>query len=591
MAQSTRGHSQVAATECSPQNENSALTESMTKLTISTQLSRTSSPNVSVYTENKYEGNHFGEQLEFPGTPTTDSDPGLASPKSLVSASSNSTAHSIKRASPQGCIFVASLAASKTDEELHESVTKHFSKYGKLLNVKVLKDWKQRPYSFVQFENVHDAKRALTEAHHTILDGRHIRVEQARVNRTLFIAKISRSLNEEELRNILEEYGPLEDLTILQNYQTGRSKGCGFVKFCYRDDAIRAYSELRVNSKWVVEWAPNLERGSGQVDRTSVFIGQLNQKLVTQSLLEEKFGKYGKIELLNLVNRNANMPAFAFIKYSNEDAAGKAIENENGSRWLETTIRVQYRESNEGRVHKQLRPNNYFTKLYPGSSIRGAVPFSPPHYEHRPSVATSTEATGYPYYIYLGNVVDGNAYPQMHMYESGQSPPGTNPPIFPNVSSNGEQVPNPYMFGDPNQPNYPSYASFSNPNNQPSTRSPPPTAPAASGGSMQQSMTSNIPPSSWVPYPGTYYAFPMSAVPTPGPYPVAYMPIPISDPQYQQHYLPKGHIAGQAPQAQNGGSQQAGSSEYSHGTHQMYHPYNGDFNGGGDRKERLKHAE
>ncbi|ORX89985.1 hypothetical protein K493DRAFT_305307 [Basidiobolus meristosporus CBS 931.73] len=279
MAQSTLGHTQVTATGCPPRNDNSALTETMAKLTISTQLPKTS-PTVSVFTDD----NHFGEQLDFP-----DSDPGLASPKSLVSASSNSTSHSIKRASPQGCIFVASLAASKTDEELHESVTKHFSKYGKLLNVKVLKDWKQRPYSFVQFENVHDAKRALTEAHHTILDGRHIRVEQARVNRTLFIAKISRSLNEE-------------------NYQTGRSKGCGFVKFCYRDDAIRAYSELRVNSKWVVEWAPNLERGSGQVDRTSVFIGQLNQKLVTQSLLEDKFGKYGKIELLNLVNRNANMP-------------------------------------------------------------------------------------------------------------------------------------------------------------------------------------------------------------------------------------------------------------------------------------------
>lgn len=33
-----------------------------------------------------------------------------------------------------------------------ESVTEHFKKWGPLLNVKVLKDWMQRPYSFVQFE-------------------------------------------------------------------------------------------------------------------------------------------------------------------------------------------------------------------------------------------------------------------------------------------------------------------------------------------------------------------------------------------------------------------------------------------------------
>lgn len=33
-----------------------------------------------------------------------------------------------------------------------ESVTEHFKRWGHLLNVKVLKDWMQRPYSFVQFE-------------------------------------------------------------------------------------------------------------------------------------------------------------------------------------------------------------------------------------------------------------------------------------------------------------------------------------------------------------------------------------------------------------------------------------------------------
>ena len=46
-------------------------------------------------------------------------------------------------------------------------------------------------------QNVCDAKKALVEAHNTVIEGRHIRVEQARVNRTLFIGRLNRNMNEE----------------------------------------------------------------------------------------------------------------------------------------------------------------------------------------------------------------------------------------------------------------------------------------------------------------------------------------------------------------------------------------------------------
>lgn len=53
---------------------------------------------------------------------------------------------------PQACLFVASLSSARTDAQLQESVTEHFQKWGNILNVKVLKDWMQRPFAFVQFE-------------------------------------------------------------------------------------------------------------------------------------------------------------------------------------------------------------------------------------------------------------------------------------------------------------------------------------------------------------------------------------------------------------------------------------------------------
>jgi len=45
-----------------------------------------------------------------------------------------------------------------------------------------------------------------------------------------------------ELRNAAEEYGPVENVTIIKNHQTNKSKGCGFVKFVFREDAMDAFN-------------------------------------------------------------------------------------------------------------------------------------------------------------------------------------------------------------------------------------------------------------------------------------------------------------------------------------------------------------
>lgn len=79
------------------------------------------------------------------------------------------------RGRPASCIFVAryhskkyivmrfllfvvlitryqSLSKLLKDSELCHSVAQHFAQWGTVLNVKVFRDWMQRPYGFVQFE-------------------------------------------------------------------------------------------------------------------------------------------------------------------------------------------------------------------------------------------------------------------------------------------------------------------------------------------------------------------------------------------------------------------------------------------------------
>ncbi|KAI8093901.1 uncharacterized protein BX664DRAFT_330929 [Halteromyces radiatus] len=267
-----------------------------------------------------------------------------------------------KRGNPQACIFVAridypnalyhffffmiSLNKQKTGEELNISVYNHFMQWGKLINVKVLKDWMERPYAFVQFERTSDADLALKQAPGTILDGRSIRCEAARVNRTLFLTShFNDPLEKEEILRVLSVHGPIENVSV--EYDVLATSA--FVKFCYRDDAIKAYLSLQLSSikRWSVEWASNLN-SSPEVtfDKSCIYIGNLD-KSITKVDIQDRFSHYGTIRNINIVKQeNARYKtAFAFVKYTNYADATKAIEAENGQTWHKHILQVSYRET------------------------------------------------------------------------------------------------------------------------------------------------------------------------------------------------------------------------------------------------------
>ncbi|AMD22306.1 HGL034Cp [Eremothecium sinecaudum] len=172
------------------------------------------------------------------------------------------------RGRPSSCVFVASLAASLTDDDLCVSVTEAFKKYGELSMVKVLRDPSNRPYAFVQYTNDIDAKRALKQAQGTLLNGRTIRCEKAKVNRTLFISTRNRKTPEvtsEEIVQLCSSFGELEQLVASREYAFKKNyypidrSSAWFVQFAYRDDAIRAFINLKPGYDWTVEWAQNIE--------------------------------------------------------------------------------------------------------------------------------------------------------------------------------------------------------------------------------------------------------------------------------------------------------------------------------------------
>lgn len=60
----------------------------------------------------------------------------------------------------------------------------------------------------------------------------------------LFIGGLAWSTDDRSLRSKFEEFGPVKDAVVIQDRETGRSKGFGFVTFGDAESANRAISSM-----------------------------------------------------------------------------------------------------------------------------------------------------------------------------------------------------------------------------------------------------------------------------------------------------------------------------------------------------------
>jgi len=60
----------------------------------------------------------------------------------------------------------------------------------------------------------------------------------------MFVGQVPRSMDEEELREFFSEFGPVHQLNILRDKSTGVSRGCCFVTYFNRRDALEAQNRL-----------------------------------------------------------------------------------------------------------------------------------------------------------------------------------------------------------------------------------------------------------------------------------------------------------------------------------------------------------
>ncbi|KAI8612608.1 hypothetical protein BC830DRAFT_1170920 [Chytriomyces sp. MP71] len=329
---------------------------------------------------------------------------------------------------PQACIFVANLAAGKSEDELFQSCFKHFKKWGEISEIKLDRDTANRPYAFIQFVRIRDAKVALSEAQGTVVDERPIRVEPAKVIRTLRV-KFSPSYPLSQVEADFSSFGHIEDFQPLRYRDTGEPKGVAYVKFFSRADAIRAFLDLRKRPRWSIEWAKQQDRNT-ELDKKSLFIGKLNKDTITEDLLHDKFSPYGEIERIQLFNHTNSKHAFAFVRYASDNDAELAIDELHGSRWLDHIIKVQYREVQAGR-HVGSDVQAHFQR----SMSFNSIPLNPAAEEFYYPQSNAGHPSGVPNSSSFDARTSHVHPPQFHPAFIQWNHSFPQPPVYPNASS------------------------------------------------------------------------------------------------------------------------------------------------------------
>lgn len=148
-------------------------------------------------------------------------------------------------------LYIGNISYDTDASQLEE----YFGQYGEVSNVYVPTDrysGEPRGFAFLAMKP-DDAQRAIEESNGVEMNGRSIEVKLSlpkgvkapsrKTETKLYIGNISFNTDEDELRSVFEEYGPVVDLYIPVDQATGRPRGFAFVTL-EPENAERAVQEL-----------------------------------------------------------------------------------------------------------------------------------------------------------------------------------------------------------------------------------------------------------------------------------------------------------------------------------------------------------
>ncbi|KAI9295307.1 hypothetical protein K502DRAFT_365090 [Neoconidiobolus thromboides FSU 785] len=242
---------------------------------------------------------------------------------------------------PRGCLFIAGYPNLPNEEDILELLWLEFSKWGIVDNIKLAKTSTGVPYGFVYFQDYTCSENFLQYSEKVYINRSLLRVEDARVNRSLYVLKLPiSSMEYNELYLKLKEYGGIEYLTFEDKINYLGYEGFYLIRYKEWEAAINAYKVLRCSKDWVIEWGTKIGQSGTVGDYFLVYIDGLDSSIVSKSDLIDLFSTIGDIKSINFINRgNAS---FGFVEFLDPLCSFQAVRCYNNTWWLNQHIHVHH---------------------------------------------------------------------------------------------------------------------------------------------------------------------------------------------------------------------------------------------------------
>lgn len=176
----------------------------------------------------------------------------------------------------------------------------------------------------------------------------------------MFVGQIPRSMDENDLRKMFEEFGRVHQINVLRDKVTGQSKGCCFVTFFTRKSALDAQNALH-NIKTLAGMHHPIQMkpaDSENRNERKLFVGMLSKKC-TENDVRVMFGPYGTIEECTVLrDTNGQSKGCAFVTYTSKQCAINAIKNMHHSQTMEgcsSPLVVKFADTQKEKDQKRLQ--------------------------------------------------------------------------------------------------------------------------------------------------------------------------------------------------------------------------------------------
>ena len=227
-------------------------------------------------------------------------------------------------------IFIGKMNLTTTEETLKQ----YLSEYGDIEEVKVVKRSLKNPCAFVVFKDASSVKKVLEQPH--VVDLRLLRTEKYKKHqvreRKVYVgirSPLAHELSERDIRGHFSQFGTVESVDFIYEFESRKRKNFCFVAFSSEDDVVKALQDQTQQiGRHSIEVRKSTARGRDFLPG-KIMLEDLPVD-ITAEHIQEYFLKFGDLLHIDMVfYRAGNEPRdFAFVTFTDSKAVEQLTRQE-----------------------------------------------------------------------------------------------------------------------------------------------------------------------------------------------------------------------------------------------------------------------